>query len=449
MMKIIEEKNILRIPKNTIRLTQNELNQLLNEQNKPIESIQEIIFNNELEVIDYEACLYCSGLLRIIIPDSVKIIGDRVFLNSNNIEFISFGNGLQEIGSYVFYNMGKGKPNTYEPQIVFGKSIKQIGDGCFTNIKRLDLLAIPELNLINERDMRFDNLKFVRYLIKPKRVKIVKHQLWVDEYESKQNKKFKDITHFSYINEVRPQYMDMSEYNFTNYVFPNITINSNSKFDSTVIFKDADMTNIQVKNMDNGKTDILDDYIKVFKNVDFARYPPKKYPKILRQYYLKFAPLGITKLSDEGKIGKDIAKHVITDYLSEDNMTSLRTAFMNKKPTPKSQLENIPESIQHKNEISPITTPTTIKATRRSQRTKKTNKKTNKNTTKTKSKNKKTIRKDEKMFVGKKVLVIGASKHKGKRGIINKLTPSMASIQINNGTTISVRKTNLESDNNK
>ena len=63
--------------------------------------LNEIIFNDKLEIIGEYALAQCYNLKNIVLPDSVRIIGEEAFYNISELN-ITVGSGLTTIGDYAF-----------------------------------------------------------------------------------------------------------------------------------------------------------------------------------------------------------------------------------------------------------------------------------------------------------------------------------------------------------
>lgn len=89
-----------------------------------------------VESIGYDAFASTSNLKTVIIPESVRRIGDRAFWKSG-IEDTNFPMGLQFLGAQAFYSSNL-------TSVRIPSSIQYIGPGCFAycrNLKSVDLPA--------------------------------------------------------------------------------------------------------------------------------------------------------------------------------------------------------------------------------------------------------------------------------------------------------------------
>ncbi|MBE6687479.1 MAG: leucine-rich repeat domain-containing protein [Ruminococcaceae bacterium] len=87
--------------------------------------------------IAHEAFAEELFITKILLPDSLKYIGNKSFYNSS-IEKIEFSNGVEYIGSYAFYNCN------YLTEISIPSSVKEIGDSAFSNCSSLTQIDLEE-----------------------------------------------------------------------------------------------------------------------------------------------------------------------------------------------------------------------------------------------------------------------------------------------------------------
>ena len=101
-----------------------------------------IEFHNESRTakIGNEAFADCKWLTSIVIPGTVKEIGDRAFQNCFSLESIQFeeGSQLEKIGSHAFKNCSK------LSKIVLPKRLKSFSASIFSG-------CVDELEVIIER----------------------------------------------------------------------------------------------------------------------------------------------------------------------------------------------------------------------------------------------------------------------------------------------------------
>lgn len=129
--------------------------------------VTSITFGEEVEYIPAYLCCNFTKLSTVVLPNSVKEIGDRAFYcyyydgsykYDTNLTSVSFGTGLEKIGSYAFYGRKRlnsvtipDKCTTIETYafsncsnlaaITFGKGITTIGTSAFADC--------PNINTIN------------------------------------------------------------------------------------------------------------------------------------------------------------------------------------------------------------------------------------------------------------------------------------------------------------
>jgi len=88
--------------------------------------------------IDSDGFMYCSDLESVIIPDSIKTIGDHAFDHCEKLVSATVGNGITSIGNYVFYCC------TSLVNVNIPEGVKTIGDYAFYYCKSLTTINIPE-----------------------------------------------------------------------------------------------------------------------------------------------------------------------------------------------------------------------------------------------------------------------------------------------------------------
>ena len=96
-------------------------------------SVTSISWGNDIEHIPAYICKGLTGINSIIIPSSVKSIGDYAFanINSRKINNLVLPSEIISIGNYAFAG------NTYIEQIDFGKSLESIGAHAFQGCSRV------------------------------------------------------------------------------------------------------------------------------------------------------------------------------------------------------------------------------------------------------------------------------------------------------------------------
>ena len=88
--------------------------------------IKEIIIKNKniVDIPEYCFCL-CQNLKKVILPNSIKVLGPNSFLNCTNLEEIKLPKSLEAISYSAFYNCYSLK------KIVFPKKVRSIGEKAF------------------------------------------------------------------------------------------------------------------------------------------------------------------------------------------------------------------------------------------------------------------------------------------------------------------------------
>lgn len=445
----ISEDHKLYIPKNTNEITSTIVNNLLKNANKTEEDILEIVFNDDLETIGKKAFEHFTVLVRVVIPDSVKIISDSAFVNCKNIEFISFGNGVRKIESNAFYRMGEGKQfDNYRPQIILGEHIQFIHHTCFFHLKHIDLLAIPynrsfsiHGNNLSRKGIRgtltqYGNMSFWK-------LETIERVICPKDFDIKNISKY-DIfyTHSIVLKRIYHtntllKTIQLDGHNFTNFIFPDVIFDTKSIIKNT-IFKDADMSRIKIVSPD-GRTDRIEDYKKVFKYVDFTTYRPKKYPRVLQQYYEKLLPYGMSR---KRQVSSNVAK-MITGFMDNNNRDKMINVFKGS------------ESFNTSSILPPISMLHSEKPKTRKTNTDNINTKTRKNKNKNiqnKNKNKNiqnknTNNKSKTKYPTGKSIKIKRGKYKDKTGRIIRQTPKKVYVQTTNKQVL-VNKNIVTTNNN-
>ena len=78
-----------------------------------------------------------EGLRSVVLPSSLKTIGDKAFFNCKNLEKINFPEGLEAIGKNAFHATGL-------HEIVIPKGCKLLGFGNFSYCEQLTKVTLPE-----------------------------------------------------------------------------------------------------------------------------------------------------------------------------------------------------------------------------------------------------------------------------------------------------------------
>ena len=114
-----------------------------------------------VSVISEDAFKECIDLHSVVIPSTVKRIGDKAFMGCANLESVTWSEGIQVIGREAFYNCGMLDkieiPNSVTEigdfafygclsirVLTIGSGLNNIGNGVFYNCSGLTELVIPD-----------------------------------------------------------------------------------------------------------------------------------------------------------------------------------------------------------------------------------------------------------------------------------------------------------------
>lgn len=100
--------------------------------------IENVIFNESIELLPPYAFASCRNLKEITIPDSIYGIGEGAFSNCTNLEKINLGNSLKYIGTKAF-------ENTKIKDIYLGDSIINVASA-FAGCATLENITVSENN---------------------------------------------------------------------------------------------------------------------------------------------------------------------------------------------------------------------------------------------------------------------------------------------------------------
>ena len=101
------------------------------------EKLEEIEIPEGIEVINRDTFSGCNNLKTITLPKSLKTIGKSAFSNCKNLEEIEIPEGVEEIEDDTFYDC-------YNlSTIILPKSLKKIGYSAFCQCKNLQKIALP------------------------------------------------------------------------------------------------------------------------------------------------------------------------------------------------------------------------------------------------------------------------------------------------------------------
>ena len=99
--------------------------------------IEPLVFNEGLEEIGDYSFERCGSLSGIVLPSTLKKIGQSSFEYSG-LEFVSFQDGITEIGPYAFNSCNRLK------SAVLPNSLRLLGDGLFFECKNLERIVFPK-----------------------------------------------------------------------------------------------------------------------------------------------------------------------------------------------------------------------------------------------------------------------------------------------------------------
>lgn len=109
------------------------------------ENLLKITIPEGVETIGYDSFHGCSGLTEIFIPDSITKIGQFAFDYCSALESVSLGKNIETIDRYAFANCYQLK------EIVVPDNVKEIGYSAFYNCKKLNKIQLPDsIELIGE-----------------------------------------------------------------------------------------------------------------------------------------------------------------------------------------------------------------------------------------------------------------------------------------------------------
>ncbi|OJV33692.1 MAG: hypothetical protein BGO29_02250 [Bacteroidales bacterium 36-12] len=107
--------------------------------NSALESnIFEVLMPNTMKSIGERAFMNCSKLKKVEIPKNVTVIGEYAFYKCENLESAILSEGLQNINGYSFYGCKS------LPTIVIPNSVESIGNWAFQYCSELESILIPE-----------------------------------------------------------------------------------------------------------------------------------------------------------------------------------------------------------------------------------------------------------------------------------------------------------------
>ena len=148
-------------------------------------SLQQVIFevnsdskeinfekSSQLEVIDNCAFIHCTALKKIVIPSSVRIIGEGAFSGCKNLQQVIFAakSKLTSIGNGAFYTC------LNLTEITIPQSVKQIGNDAFhycSSLRKINFEEPSQLEVIEAGT--FDSCNSLIDIIIPDNIKCIKN----------------------------------------------------------------------------------------------------------------------------------------------------------------------------------------------------------------------------------------------------------------------------------
>lgn len=160
-----------------------------NENQMEVKSLKKVIIPNSVEIIGESAFESCENLEEIKIPNSVKYVGEAAFQFCERLKYIELGIGVKVIGKYAFAfckNLTQLKiGNNAETigycafsdcikirEITLPDSVIKIGAGCFANCHNLEKFIMSN-KLVTIEGCAFENCVKLSELVIPKTVKTI------------------------------------------------------------------------------------------------------------------------------------------------------------------------------------------------------------------------------------------------------------------------------------
>lgn len=91
-------------------------------------------------------------LKKVVIPGTVKEIGDYAFYDSQNLKYVNLPYGINKIGNFAFFNtnLGYNSDLTYgQGKIVIPDSVYEIGSGAFSYNDNIQYVTLPNNDNFN------------------------------------------------------------------------------------------------------------------------------------------------------------------------------------------------------------------------------------------------------------------------------------------------------------
>lgn len=100
--------------------------------------LQEVRFPSSLYEIEKYAFSGCTTLTQVVIPNGVEIIGTFAFSNCSSLTTVSLGNGVTAVPAYTFSNCSSLN------EVTFSKNLQSIGSKAFAKCGTFAQICIPD-----------------------------------------------------------------------------------------------------------------------------------------------------------------------------------------------------------------------------------------------------------------------------------------------------------------
>ena len=102
----------------------------------PVATLKEVTLEEGLESIGSRAFMD-AGIESIVIPDSLKAMGEYAFCDCTSLKSVEFGDGLEAINNGTFHSAG------LEGELVLPLTVKTIGGSAFNNCQGITAVVFP------------------------------------------------------------------------------------------------------------------------------------------------------------------------------------------------------------------------------------------------------------------------------------------------------------------
>lgn len=100
-------------------------------------NLETVRFSEGLEEVGFSAFIYCSKLKEVQLPDSLHKIDESMFMNCSDLTNVNMSDNIEKIGDGAFKDCQNLK------EIKMPKNLKEVGRGCFINCN-LSKVELPE-----------------------------------------------------------------------------------------------------------------------------------------------------------------------------------------------------------------------------------------------------------------------------------------------------------------